>query len=77
MKYLVGGLLIVAGILLGAYVSIWLMLIGGIMQIIHGITPIIVASDIAFGVARIALAGFVGSLSAAALIIPGLLIIDQ
>jgi hypothetical protein len=64
MKSVVGVALIVLGIVVGLYVGFWVMFIGGIIQIINGITPVVVAKDIAIGVARIVGAGLVGWLSA-------------
>lgn len=72
-----GFLLVLAGIVLGVYVGLWLMFIGGIIQVIDAInanpTP---ALDVALGVCRIVFAGGVGWLSALLLIIPGVAMIS-
>ena len=52
MNKIVGILLIILGIALGTYISLYLMLYGGICQIINGINPL-VAKDIAIGIIRI------------------------
>ena len=60
MKVL-GILLIIAGVCLGLYLGVWVMLIGGIIQVVHGVTSDPVsAKDIAFGIARFVLAGVTG-----------------
>lgn len=61
MRYVIGILLIVAGVLAGLYVGLWLMFIGGIIQVINAVkanpTP---AIDVAWGVVRIIFASLVG-----------------
>lgn len=61
MKDLLGFLLIVGGILLGAYVGVWLCLIGGIVGLIEAsrVTPI-VPMDIAINLVKILFSGAVG-----------------
>ncbi len=60
MKTLLGLLFLVLGICLGVYVGGYLMFIGGIIQLIQSVTPVVVASGIAFGVAKVFFSGFVG-----------------
>lgn len=72
MKILFGVLMILGGIALGLYVGIWLMLVGGIMQIVDAVTADpINGSDIAWGVVRIIFASVSGVISAILLIVPG------
>lgn len=72
MKSIIGLLLVAAGIVLGLYVGVWLMFIGGIVQIIQAVkAPEIVAMTVAIGVAKIVFAGISGGLSAIVLILPG------
>lgn len=52
MKKIIGILIAIAGIILGIYVGIWLMLVGGIMQIVNSINPIN-GLGIALGILRI------------------------
>ena len=52
MKKVIGILITILGIALGAYISLYLMLYGGICQIINGINPL-VAKDIAIGIIKI------------------------
>ena len=61
MIKLIGFLLIVAAVLLGLWLGIWVMFIGGIAQFINGIkvTPVD-ALGIATGIARVLFAGAVG-----------------
>lgn len=52
MKKIIGILIAIAGIILGIYVGIWLMLAGGITQIVNSINPIN-GLGIALGILRI------------------------
>ena len=52
MKKCFGILLILLGIALGGYLALYLMLYGGICQIIDGLNPVM-AKDIALGVIRV------------------------
>lgn len=52
MKKVIGILIAIAGIILGIYVGIWLMLVGGIIQIVNSINPIN-GLGIALGILRI------------------------
>lgn len=52
MKKFFGIILIILGILLGGYLTLYVGLYGGICQIINGINPM-VAKDIALGIIRI------------------------
>ena len=63
MKQILGMLLIGLGIVGGLYVGIYLMFIGGIIQLIQSGSPVVVASGIAIGIARIVFASFVGWLT--------------
>lgn len=72
MKSIFGLVMIVGGIVLGLYVGLWLMFIGGIVQIIEAIrAPELVAMSVAIGVVKIIFAGISGGLSALVLILPG------
>ena len=64
--------MVLGGIGFGIYVGVWLMFIGGIVQLIEAIrAENLVTMEVAIGVARIVFAGFIGTLSAFLLIIPG------
>lgn len=52
MKKIIGILIAIAGIALGIYVGVWLMFIGGIVQIVNSINPTNVLG-IALGIVRI------------------------
>ncbi len=52
MKSVLKVVLIIGSIALGLYVGIWLMLIGGIVQIVNGINPLN-GLDIALGICRV------------------------
>jgi hypothetical protein len=63
MKVL-GILLIIVGAILGIYLGVWVMLIGGIIQFVHGLqADPVSAKDVAFGIARFVLAGVTGVLA--------------
>ena len=75
MKILIGILLIILGIALGLYLGIWVMFIGGIIQIIENVTPVVKASAIGLGILRIWLASLVGYVSFYVLFGTGLLML--
>lgn len=52
MKKIIGILIAIVGIALGIYVSVWLMLAGGITQIVNSIN-LVNGLGIAFGIIRI------------------------
>ena len=52
MKKIIGILIAIVGIALGIYVDVWLMLAGGITQIVNSINPVN-GLGIAFGIVRI------------------------
>lgn len=52
MKKIIGILIAIVGIALGIYVGVWLMLAGGITQIVNSTNPVN-GLGIAFGIARI------------------------
>ena len=54
MNKFFGFLLIVLGIILGGYLTLYVMLYGGICQIIDAINPL-VAKDIAMGIIKVLL----------------------
>lgn len=72
MRNVFGVLLIVAGVAFGVYVGLWLMFIGGIVQIIDAVkaTPVD-GLDIAIGIVKIIFAGAAGGISAVVAILPG------
>jgi hypothetical protein len=54
----------IIGILLAFYVGGYLMFIGGIIQLVQSITPVIIPVGIGFGIGKIFFAGLVGWLIA-------------
>ena len=77
MKTIMGVGLIALGIALGLYVGGYLMFIKGIIQLIQGITPEIIASNIAWGLGKIMLASVTGTISAVVFIFPGMAILND
>ncbi len=72
MKPLIGLILIIAGIILGIYVGLYLCFIGGIIGLIEAVrAPELLASKVAWSIAKIVFASFLGWLSAFVLIFPG------
>lgn len=71
MGKVIGIVMIVAGVALGLYVGVYLMLVGGILQIVAAVKGGFVASGIAWGVVKIVFAGAAGGLSATCLLLPG------
>lgn len=71
MGKVIGILMMVAGVALGLYVGVYLMLVGGILQIVAAVKGGFIASGIAWGVVKIVFASAAGGLSAACLLLPG------
>lgn len=78
MKVLFGLLLIILGIVIGAYLGIWVMFIGGIVQIIEAVKTIpIPAIEIAIGIAKIMFASLVGWLGGIIPVVVGTALIND
>ncbi len=78
MRVIFGVLLIIAGVIVGAYVGIWLMLVGGIIQIVEAFqSDPVNGSDVAWGVVRCLLASMVGGLAFYAVTVAGFLLIGS
>ena len=75
MKKILGWLFIISGIAIGIYIGIWFLLIGGIMQIVNGLTPVN-AFEIAIGVVRIMFTG-TGWIPIYLGIVTGMLILEE
>lgn len=72
MRNVLGVLLMVAGVLFGVYVGVWLCLVGGIVQIVQSVQGSSVdALGIAFGIVRVLGTGFAGGITAVVAVIPG------
>ena len=63
MKVAAGLVLIIAGIALGIYVGLWLMIVGGIIQVVNAfqVDPVS-APDVAIGIMRFWFGGAAGVL---------------
>ena len=77
MKSILGLVLIILGIVVGLYLGVWVMFIGGIIQIAKSIQPEVIAMGIAWGVIKILLATLVGWLSAICLVSSGVALINS
>jgi hypothetical protein len=65
MKYVIGTIMILAGLALGLYLGLWVFFIGGIIKFINDVqVHPIVAGDIAWDVIRILVASTVGGVVA-------------
>ena len=63
MNKIIGALIIVIGVFAGLYVGIWVLFIGGIIQVIEAIRATeLLAMPIALGIARVLFASFVTSI---------------
>ena len=72
--------MIVAGIVIGLYIGIWLMFIGGIaglIDIVASASNGIDGMEVAKNVAKIVFSSFIGWGSALALIIPGYVLLQD
>lgn len=73
MRTLLGVALILAGLVAGFYFGFWWAFVGGIVQIIEQVKgPETESLVVGFNLLKILLAGFIGYISAAILIIPGI-----
>lgn len=65
MRKILGGLIMVAAVVVGLWLGLWVMFIGGIVQFIDGVTaePDVNGRDVAWGVVRVIFASLVGWLS--------------
>jgi hypothetical protein len=78
MKTIIGAGMILVGIVLGLYVGVWVLFIGGIIDVIEQIkADELQAMAVAIGVAKVIFAGLGGWLSAILLIIPGMVIVGE
>jgi hypothetical protein len=77
MKEFIGIMLMLASIVIGLYVGVWLMFVGGIIQVIDAFQSTPIASlDVALGLLRVFCASFVGWLSFAVLFVMGKSMLD-
>ena len=78
MKALFGAVLIIAGVMLGVYVGLWVCFIGGIVDIIQAVrAPELVTSAVAWGVIKILFSGLAGWISGVVLAGPGYVILND
>lgn len=68
---ILGALLMAAGVVAGLYVGVWLMFVGGILQIIAAAKDGWALTEIGIGIVRIMFAGFTGWVVAIVAIFPG------
>lgn len=72
MKTLIGLLLVLGGVALGLYVGLWLMLVGGIVEIVRSIqADHLDGLRLALGIVRVIFANAVGVICGVVLIAPG------
>lgn len=71
MIQLLGLLICLLGIIGGLYLGVWVMFIGGIIQIIQNVTPIVIPLGIGLGILRIICSSFVGWLGFYVLLLIG------
>jgi hypothetical protein len=77
-KMVFGTLLCTAGVAIGLYVGVWLMFIGGIVDVITEIRAVeLSAMGVALGIAKVLFASAVGGLSCLCLLAPGAALIKD
>ena len=78
MKNGIGITLILLGIALGIYVGLWLMIVGGIIQVVNAfqVDPVS-ARDIAIGIVRVWLGGLVGAIVGAIPVMLGMAVLKD
>lgn len=70
--------MILAGVVLGAWVGVGWAFIGGIVDVVTALkVEDVVALDLAFGIFKIMFAGVIGWVSALALIVPGFITLSM
>lgn len=78
MKFIIGLLLVFAGVVIGLYVGGYLMFFKGVIDIIEQIkAPSIDTTIMAWAIVKVVLASAVGGLSAMVLVIPGMSMLDK
>lgn len=82
MKFFLGFGMVIAAVLLGLYVGVWVCFVGGIFGILEVINGMIAGSGIdsmltAISVAKIMFAGVAGYLAAAFLALPGVHLMEK
>ena len=78
MKNVAGFAMIACGILFGLWAGLWWAFIGGIVDVISAIrSPELVAMDVAIGVAKVMFSGVIGYASAAVLVLPGYVVLND
>lgn len=78
MKFWLGLIMMILGVLLGLYIGVWVMFIGGIVGLIEIVkTQNWDSMLIAINIAKIIFAGVAGYTSALLLIIPGKILTDN
>jgi hypothetical protein len=78
MKKLIGVSMVLGGIALGLYVGLYVMFIGGIIDVVYALKMTdISAFKVAIGFAKIVCATFVGWFSGLLLLLPGLAIFSD
>lgn len=76
-QVVVGLVMMLAGIALGVYVGLWWALIGGIVQVIEAAKASPVETmQLAWGVAKIVFAGFLGIITAVVAVLPGFVMVN-
>jgi len=63
MRTIIGVVVCVSSVIIGLYLGIWVMLIGGIVQIVQSVTPTVEALGIAIGIVRVLLTSVVSWVS--------------
>jgi hypothetical protein len=77
MRQVIGALLIVSAILLGLYAGVWWAFIGGLVQFIEAIRgEKVVATQVAYGAARVVFSGLIGWVVIIGLGLPGLALLS-
>ena len=78
MKQILGIFMCLAGVALGLYVGLWVMFVGGVIDIVTAVRAEVLPGDVlGWGIAKCISAQFVGGMSATMLILPGIAIINE
>lgn len=76
MKNFLGILLVVAGIILGLYIGVWYLFVGGIVQVINSLMFPTNTIAMAIGVFKVLASGYIGWLVGLIIIFIGITILQ-
>ena len=75
---ILGIVIIITGICASIYLGLWILFVGGILDIVNAVrAPILIGSDIGFGVIKMIVAVFVGTICGWLSVLAGAVFLDK